>query len=65
MPREIIEHAYKAQIRLNKTYYRLLGQGKNSALAKVAVARELAGFVWAIAIMMDSLGEGTAGKKAA
>lgn len=55
LPEEVLEHAYKAQIRLNKTYYRLLNSGKNSCVAKVAVARELAGFVWAIAVMIECL----------
>lgn len=55
VPVEVLEHAYKAQTRLNKVYYRLIQQGKNSNVAKVAVARELAGFIWGIAVIMDSL----------
>ena len=40
--------AWKAQLRLNKRMGRLLGRGKPPGQAVVAVARELAGFVWAI-----------------
>lgn len=55
VPPEAAEHAYKASLRLNKTFYRLLNQGKNSNVAKVAVARELVGFIWGIATIIDSL----------
>lgn len=41
--------AWKAQLRLHKRMNRLLGRGKPSNQAVIAVARELAGFVWAIA----------------
>lgn len=41
--------AWKAQSRLHNRLHRLTGRGKNSAEAVTAVARELAGFVWAIA----------------
>jgi transposase len=41
--------AWKAQQRLNKRMSRLLGRGKPPGQVVVAVARELAGFVWAIA----------------
>ena len=41
--------AWKAQKRLHNRLHRLLGRGKNPAEAITAVARELAGFVWAIA----------------
>jgi transposase len=41
--------AWKAQKRLHNRLQRLLGRGKNPAEAITAVARELAGFVWAIA----------------
>jgi transposase len=40
--------AWKAQKRLYQRLQRLLGRGKNSAEAITAVARELAGFIWAI-----------------
>ena len=41
--------AWKAQSRLHNRLCRLRGRGKNPAEAVTAVARELAGFVWAIA----------------
>lgn len=41
--------AWKAQSRLHNRMNRLIGRGKNPAEAATAVARELAGFVWAIA----------------
>ena len=44
----INEIAWKAQVRLCGRYRKLAGKGKNSNLVKTAVARELAGFVWAI-----------------
>ena len=41
--------AWKAQGRLHRRMVRLLGRGKEPQKVAVAVARELAGFVWAIA----------------
>lgn len=41
--------AWKAQKRLHKRLYRLLERGKPAPRAVAAVARELVGFVWAIA----------------
>ncbi len=41
--------AWKAQVRLNGRYRRLTGRGKRTQIAVTAVARELLGFVWAIA----------------
>jgi transposase len=41
--------AWKAQQRLHRRMFRLLARGKESQKTVVAVARELAGFVWAIA----------------
>lgn len=39
--------AYAAQVRLGHRHRRLAEQGKRSTVANVAVARELAGFIWA------------------
>jgi transposase len=48
-PTEVIDVARKAEMRLHAKYQRLvLGKGKRPTVAVVAVARELAGFVWAI-----------------
>lgn len=48
-PDAVVAHAYKAQERLHRRYFRLISRGKLSQVAAVAVARELCGFVWAIA----------------
>jgi transposase len=40
--------AWKAQQRLYRRYHPLLARGKRSQVAAIAVARELAGFVWAL-----------------
>lgn len=40
--------AWKAQQRLHKRMYRLIHAGKSAQKATTAVARELAGFVWAV-----------------
>jgi len=46
-PPHVIAHALKAQHRLHARYQRLV-QTKGPAIAVVAVARELAGFLWAV-----------------
>lgn len=46
---EIKSISWKAQHRLNLKFRRLTGRGKLSQVAVVAVARELLGFMWAIA----------------
>jgi len=38
-------------MRLTKRYRALNGRGKRSTVAVTAVARELVGFMWAIALM--------------
>ena len=50
VPQEIIALAWKAQLRLHKTYRRLGARGKRSVVvtAAVAVARELLCFIWSI-----------------
>lgn len=48
-PPEVVQIARKAQHRLHRKFWRLVSRGKLSQVAVVAVARELAGFVWAIA----------------
>lgn len=46
---QVKDIAWKAQLRLNTRYRQLVGRGKKSNVAITAVARELLGFVWAIA----------------
>jgi len=48
LPAEVLEIARKADKRLSKKYWHLINKGKQSRTAAVAVARELAGFIWAI-----------------
>jgi len=48
-PREVRDIAWKAQVRLCGRYRLLRGRGKEPNKVVIAVARELAGFVWAIA----------------
>jgi transposase len=47
------EIAWKAQHRLHYRYARLLGRGKLKQQVVTAVARELAGFVWAIGVEVE------------
>ncbi len=47
---EVKAIAWKAQHRLHNRQWRLCNRGKNSQKTTTAVARELLGFVWAIAI---------------
>ncbi len=61
-PPDAIAHSWKAQHRLHKVYGRLAFR-KNSQIAAVAVAREMAGFVWAL--MQESALETEAGQRAA
>lgn len=44
---EVIAYADRANERLRRKYYKMvLGQNKRSNVAKTAVARELACFIW-------------------
>ncbi|MGH8471675.1 MAG: IS110 family transposase [Gammaproteobacteria bacterium] len=49
LPQAIRDIAWKAQVRLCKRYRRLVAKGKNPNVVVVAIARELAAFMWAIA----------------
>ena len=48
-PKMIQDISWKAQVRLCKRYQRLVAKGKHANVVTVAIARELVGFVWAIA----------------
>lgn len=50
VPPGVIKIALKAEMRLHKKFYRLLLTGHPKPKAIIAVARELVGFIWAIAI---------------
>jgi transposase len=47
------EISWKAQHRLHSRYARLMGRGKTKQQAMTAVARELAGFVWAVGVEVE------------
>jgi transposase len=48
-PKRLQDISWKAQVRLCKRYRRLVAKGKHANVVTVAIARELAGFMWAIA----------------
>ena len=47
-PRAVREIAWKAQCRLHRRYRALVRRGKLKTVAITAIARELAGFIWAV-----------------
>jgi transposase len=49
LPAGVREISWKAQVRLCKRYRRLLARGKTKQVIVTAIARELVGFIWAIA----------------
>jgi transposase len=49
LPKPIQDLSWKAQVRLCKRFRRLLARGKHANQGVVAMARELVGFMWAIA----------------
>ncbi|MGD6858339.1 IS110 family transposase [Bacillus infantis] len=50
--------SWKAQNRLHNKYFRLLARGKESPKAVTAVARELAGFIWAVMQEVEDIPQG-------
>src|SRR4030095_14920815 len=48
-PKVIQDMSWKAQVRLCKRYRRLLAHGQHANQVVVAIARELVGFMWAMA----------------
>ncbi len=53
LPEPILAIAWKAQVRLSARYRKLVAAGKPAPKAIVAVARELVGFIWAIARLVE------------
>ena len=49
VPESIRKISWKAQCRLCGRFARLTARGKKSNVVKTAIARELTGFIWAIA----------------
>jgi transposase len=56
LPKKITDIAWKAQLRLHAKFKRLLARRVMKNKAVVAVARELAGFVWAIGCEVQTSG---------
>ena len=56
LPKAITDIAWKAQLRLNAKFKRLVARRVMKTKAVVAVARELAGFVWAIGCEVQTSG---------
>ena len=48
LPKEIVDIAWKAQLRLCKRYQRLLNRGKHRNVVVTAIAREMAAIIWQI-----------------
>jgi transposase len=49
MPKDILAISWKAQLRLCHRYRRLIARGKKHNVVITATARELVGFIWAVA----------------
>ena len=49
LPKVVRDLAWKAQLRLTGRFRRLVARGKAKPKVATAIARELAGFIWAIA----------------
>ena len=49
LPKAVRDIAWKAQVRLCNRYRRLAASGKAKAVVTTAIAREMVGFIWAIA----------------
>jgi transposase len=49
IPKEITDIAWQAQLRLCRRYNRLMSRGKHRNVVVIAIAREMAGYLWAIA----------------
>ena len=54
LSKEVKAIAWKAQQRLNKRYKTLTARGKNKNQVVTAIARELFGFIWAIAVKTEN-----------
>ena len=49
LPKEINDIAWQAQLRLCRRYNRLMSRGKHRNVVVIAIAREMAAYIWAIA----------------
>lgn len=48
LPKEVVDIAWQAQLRLCKRYQRLIKKGKHYNLVVTAIAREMIAYIWAI-----------------
>jgi transposase len=55
LPQQVREIAWKAQTRLCARYRRLMAKGKRNTVVVIAIAREIAAFLWSIARHIDPL----------
>ena len=55
LPQRLKEISWNAQVRLHKRYWALTLRGKRVQTVQVAVARELVGFIWAVARQVKPL----------
>lgn len=55
LPKPIVDRAWDAQLRLCRRFRKLAARGKHVNIAAVAVARELAGFIWDVSRLAMSL----------
>ena len=49
LPKDIVDIAWKAQLRLCKRYQRLMLRGKHRNIVVTTIAREMIAYIWAIA----------------
>ena len=49
LSKEIADIAWQAQLRLCRRYSRLMSRGKHRNVVVIAIAREMAAYIWAIA----------------
>ena len=53
LPKEIRDIGWRAQLRLCSRYRRLAAAGKPKVMITTAIAREMVGFIWAIACIVQ------------
>jgi transposase len=56
---DVQDIAWRAQVRLHQKWERLIHRGKGGSVATVAVARELLGFMWAVACAVEAESTGS------
>lgn len=48
LPKDIIDIAWQAQLRLCRRYQKLMHKGKHNNVVVTAIAREMIAYIWAI-----------------